>query len=60
MLSVSKELTPHTLPASLSKNGKGGSKEENVSKLKKDLLLAFEEQDKLLSALAPAPSSPRL
>jgi len=34
---------PYTLPTSLSKNSKGGSKEENVSKLEKDLFLAFEE-----------------
>ena len=62
MPSTSAEPTPYTLPASLSKNSKGESEEENASKLEKDLLLAFEEQDKLLSALAlaPAPSSPRL
>ena len=44
----------YTLLALLSKNSKGESKEENVFKLKKDLILAFEEQDKLLSALALA------
>jgi len=60
MPSTSAEPTPYTLPASLSKNSKGESEEENASKLEKDLLLAFEEQDKLLSALAPALSSPRL
>jgi len=49
---------PYTLLASLTKNGKGGSKEENVSELEKDLLLAFKEQDKLLLALALALSSP--
>lgn len=45
----------------LSKNGKGESDKENLSKLKKDLLLAFKEQDKLFfaSVLAPASSSPR-
>ena len=58
--SASEESTPYTLPASLSKNGEGGSKEENASKLKKDLFLAFKEQDKLMLALAPTPSSPRL
>jgi hypothetical protein len=49
----------YTLLALLSKNNKGKSKEENVFKLKKDLLLAFEEQDKLLSALAFTLSSLR-
>jgi hypothetical protein len=58
--SASKEPTPHTLPTLLGKNDEGESEEENLSKLKKDLLLAFEEQEKSLSALAPAPSSPRL
>jgi len=60
--STSEEPTPHTLPASLGKNGEGGSEEEKLSELEMDLLLAFEEQDKLLSTLAssPAPSSPRL
>jgi len=43
---------PYTLHALLSKNSKGGSKEETLFKLKKDLLLAFEEQDKLLLASA--------
>jgi hypothetical protein len=51
---------PYTLYTLLSKNNKGGSKEENLSKLKKDLLLAFKEQDKLLLALAPTPSSLQL
>jgi hypothetical protein len=32
---------PYTLPALLGKNSGGGSKEENVSKLKNDLLPAF-------------------
>ena len=50
----------YTLPASLSKNSEGESKEENVSELEKDLLLAFEEQDKLLLTLALALNSPRL
>jgi hypothetical protein len=50
MPSASEEPKPYTLPAS----------SENVSELEKDLLLAFEEQDKLLSALVPTPSSPRL
>jgi hypothetical protein len=45
---------PYILLALLSKNGKGGSKKENVFKLKKDLLLAFKEQDKLLLALGLA------
>jgi hypothetical protein len=43
MLSAFKELTLYTLLALLSKNSKGESKEENVFKLKKDLLLAFKE-----------------
>lgn len=60
MLNASEELRLYTLLASLSKNREGGSEEENGSKLEKDLLLAFKEQDKLLSASAPAPSSPRL
>jgi hypothetical protein len=60
MLSAFEELTPYTLLTSLSKNSKGGGKEENVFKLKKDLLLAFKEQDKLLLALAFTPSSSRL
>jgi hypothetical protein len=57
MLSAFEKLTLYTLLASLSKNNKGESKEENVFKLKKDLLLAFKEQDKLLLALALALSS---
>jgi hypothetical protein len=44
------EVMVWSLPASLSKNGEGGSEEENVSEPEKDLLLAFEEQDKLASA----------
>jgi hypothetical protein len=36
---------PYTLLALLSKNSKGRNKEENGFKLKKDLLLAFKEQD---------------
>jgi hypothetical protein len=58
--SVSEEPTPYTLPASLGKNGRGGSEEENVSELENDLLPAFNEQDKSLSSSALAPSSPRL
>jgi hypothetical protein len=38
----------------LDENGGGGSKVKTVSKLEKDLLLAFKEQEK--SLLAPAPS----
>jgi len=34
---------PYTLPTSLGKNDKGRSEEEKLSKLKIDLLLAFEE-----------------
>jgi hypothetical protein len=60
MLSAFEELTPYTLLTLLSKNSKGGGKEENVFKFKKDLLLAFKEQDKLLLALAFTPSSSRL
>jgi hypothetical protein len=48
---------PYTLYALLSKNSKGGSKEETLFKLKKDLLLAFKEQDKLLLASALTLSS---
>jgi hypothetical protein len=59
MPSASEELTLYTLLTSLSKNNKGENKEENVSKLKKDLLLAFKEQDKLLLALALTLSSLR-
>ena len=41
----------------MDENGRGGSEEKTVSELEKDLLLAFEEQEK--PSLAPAPSSPR-
>ena len=51
---------PYTLYALLSKNSKRGSKEETLFKLKKDLLLAFKEQDKLLLASALTLSSLRL
>ena len=34
---------PYTLLASLNKNSEGENKEENISELEKDLLLAFEE-----------------
>jgi hypothetical protein len=51
---------PYTLYALLSKNSKGKSKEETLFKLKKDLLLAFEEQDKLSLASALTLSSLRL
>jgi len=34
---------PYTLPTLLNKNSKGENKEENISELKKDLLLAVEE-----------------
>jgi hypothetical protein len=44
----------------LDENGGGVSEKDNVSELEKDLLLTFEEQDKSLSASAPAPSSPQL
>jgi hypothetical protein len=38
----------------------GGGSEENVSKLERDMLLAFEEQEKLSSATAPSsPQPPR-
>jgi hypothetical protein len=60
MPSASEEPTPYTLLASLSKNSEGECKEDNFSQLDKGLLLAFEEQDKLLSASNPAPSSPQL
>jgi hypothetical protein len=42
------------------RNRKGIVGKHAQSELEKDLLLAFEEQDKLLSAPAPTLSSPRL
>lgn len=48
------EAAPHTLPQPLGENGRGGS-DENASELEKDMLLAFEEQEK--SSSAPTPSS---
>jgi hypothetical protein len=48
---------PHSLPKPLDKDGRGGSK-ENVSKLEKDMLLAFEEQEKSLLATAPSSLQP--
>jgi len=50
------EPAPHSLLTSLDENGGGGSKEENVSELDENLLLAFEEQEK--SSSAPAPCTP--
>jgi hypothetical protein len=50
------ELAPHTLPKPLDEDSGGGS-EENVSELERDMLLAFEEQEK--SSLATATCSPQ-
>jgi hypothetical protein len=51
---TSEEPRPHTLPKLLDKDSRG-EREENVSELEKDMLLAFEEHVK--SSLATAPSS---
>jgi hypothetical protein len=53
---TSEEPAPHSLPKPLDEDGGGGS-EENVSELERDMLLAFEEQEK--SSSATAPSSPQ-
>jgi hypothetical protein len=53
---TSEEPGPYSLSTPLDENGGGGSEEKTVSELEKDLLLAFEEQEK--PSLAPAPSSP--
>jgi len=50
------ELKPHTLPKPLDEDG-GRGREENISELERDMLLAFEEQEK--SSSPTAPSSPR-
>jgi hypothetical protein len=52
------EPVSYTLPQPLDENG-GGGREKNVSGLEKDLLLAFEEQEKSSSAPAPSSSRPR-
>jgi hypothetical protein len=52
MLNILKELISYILLTLLNKNNKGESKEKNLSKLEKNLLLAFKEQDKLLLVLA--------
>jgi hypothetical protein len=49
------EPTPYSLPKPLDEDGRGS--EETVSELERDMLLAFEEQDK--SSSATAPSSPQ-
>jgi hypothetical protein len=54
---TSKELTPYSLPKPLDEEGGGGS-EENVSELERDMLLAFEEQEKSSSATAPSSARP--
>ena len=41
----------------MDQNSRGGSEEKTISELEKDLLLAFEEQEK--PSFPPAPSSPR-
>jgi hypothetical protein len=53
---TSEEPAPHSLPKPLDEDGGGGSG-EIVSELERDMLLAFEEQEK--SSLAPTPSSPQ-
>jgi hypothetical protein len=56
---TSEEPAPHSLPKPLDEDGGGGS-EENVSELERDMLLAFEEQEKSSSATAPSsPQPPR-
>jgi hypothetical protein len=54
MRGTSDEPVSHVLLQPLDENGEGGSN-ENASKLERNMQLAFEEQEKLLSA--PAPSS---
>jgi hypothetical protein len=54
---TSKEPAPHSLPKPLDEEGGGGS-EENVSELERDMLLAFEEQEKSSSATAPSSARP--
>jgi hypothetical protein len=46
---------PYSLSALLDENSRGDSKEKTVSKLEKDLLLAFKEQENL--SFTPTPSS---
>jgi hypothetical protein len=55
--STSEELAPHSLPKPLDKDGRGDSS-ENVSDLERDMLLAFEEQEKSSSATALSSSHP--
>jgi len=47
--STSEELAPYSLPKPLDEDG-GGESGENVSNLERDMLLAFEEQEKSSSA----------
>jgi hypothetical protein len=54
---TSEEPGPHSLSTPLNKNNGGGSEEKTVSKLEKDLLLAFKQQEK--PSLTPAPNSLR-
>lgn len=49
------EPAPHSLLTPLDENGGGGSY-ENAAELERDIQLAFEEQEKSLSATAPAPT----
>jgi hypothetical protein len=50
---TSEELRPHTLSKPLDKDSRG-RREENISELERDILLAFEEHVKSSSATAPS------
>jgi hypothetical protein len=54
---TSEESAPHSLPKPLDEDG-GGESGENVSELERDMLLAFEEQEKSSSATAPSSACP--
>jgi hypothetical protein len=54
-----KEPSPHSISQLLDKGGEGWS-DENISDPEKDMLLAFEEQEKSLPAAEPQLSKPSL
>jgi hypothetical protein len=55
---TSAEPAPHSLPKPLGEDGGGGS-EEKVSELERDMLLAFEEQEKSSAIVLSSPQPPR-
>jgi hypothetical protein len=55
--STSEELAPYSLPKPLDEDS-GGDSGENISDLERDMLLAFEEQEKSLSATALSSPQP--